>query len=466
MFEIRIQVTEGNLLTLDEMAGNMVLAGEDRTDILFRSRDGREEDLSVEETATGPVISAPMNCEIRVPSSVQVSVRQVAGNLRAKGLAELNAEQVRGNLRLQAVARATLAEVYGNLRVDETDSLRVVGTVYGDAHLKAVPAIDIQNVRGNMQVKAADQARVSRTGGNLQAREIRGSLNADKIGGNAHLRGIGGTLSLDQVAGNLVVKDLCGGAKVGRVGGNLVWNGTLGAGCTYHFRADGNATLRLDEDTNAHLTLKAKGNLHIPTALTVVQRDGSTLSGTLGDGSSEIVVEAKGNVLLGGGQPGIGADLGEEISRQVEEGLQAIDLEAIGRQVGEEMEAAMSRLRVKLEDVDWERVGHQAEQAVELAMDRMQRDMDRMVGKAAQQQEKVERKAEKEARRRARQERKARREGQEGPESKAQDLPVETAYKAAEPEPELDDERLSILRMVEQGQINPEEAEMLLDALR
>ena len=36
---------------------------------------------------------------------------------------------------------------------------------------------------------------------------------------------------------------------------------------------------------------------------------------------------------------------------------------------------------------------------------------------------------------------------------------------AGEPEPSLDEERLSILKMVEQGQITPEEAEMLLDVL-
>ena len=465
MFEMQIQATEGSHLTLDEMAGHMVLVGEDRTDILLRARDGHKEDLQVEETATGPVVSARTGCEIRVPLSVLVSVRQVTGNMKAKGVPELNAEQVRGNLRLQAVARASLAEVYGNLRTDEADSLRVLGTVYGDAYLKSVLAVDIQNVRGNMQVKASDQVRVSRTGGSLQAREIRGALDVDRVGGNATLRGIGGMLSLDQVAGNLVVKDLSGGAKVGRIGGNLVWNGTLGAGCTYHFGADGNATLRLSEGAGAHVTLKAKGNLHTST-LTAVQHDGNTVSGTLGDGGSEIVVEAKGNILLGGGQGGIGADLGEEISRQVEEGLQAIDLEAIGRQVGEEMEAAMSRLRVKLEDVDWDRVGRQAEQAVEMAMDRMERDMDRMVGKAAQHQEKVERKAEREARRRERQERRGRGGWQEEPAATAQDPPAKAAYEATEPESDLDDERLSILRMVEQGQINPEEAEMLLDALR
>jgi hypothetical protein len=170
-------------------------------------------------------------------------------------------------------------------------------------------------------------------------------------------------------------------------------------------------------------------------------------------------VDAGGNVLLGSSGAAVGAELGDEISRQVEESLSAIDLEAIGRQVGEEMEAAMSRLRVKLEGVDWNRIGHQAERAVEQAMDRMQRDMDRMVERATRYQARWEQKAEKEARR---QERRARKD----PETRTWQTEVaEEKSPAGEPQPDPDDERLTVLRMVEQGQITPEEAEMLLDAL-
>jgi hypothetical protein len=43
--------------------------------------------------------------------------------------------------------------------------------------------------------------------------------------------------------------------------------------------------------------------------------------------------------------------------------------------------------------------------------------------------------------------------------------PVEADEPPTEFEPDLDQERLSILRMVEQGQITPQDAEMLLDAL-
>lgn len=471
MFEIQIQVEEGARLTLVEMAGNVTLAGRDRGDVYIRSEGGREEDFQIVETETGPAVSARVDCEIQVPTTLPLTIRQVAGNLRVKGLAAgLNAEQIRGNLQLSDVDEAIIAEVYGNTKADAVSSLKLVGTMHGDAGLKAVGAGDLQNVRGNLRAKALENLRVSRVGGNLQVKEISGPLDADRVGGNALLKGVAGALTVDQVAGNLVAKDLTGGAKVPRIGGNLTLNGGLGTGCTYHFQADGNATLRLSEEASVHVTLRAKGNLLSSVDLMDRVQDGHTLTGTLGDGGAEIVVEAKGNVMLGGSQAAVGADLGAEISRQVEESLRAIDLEAIGRQVSEEMEAAMSRLRVKLESVEWERIGLQAQHAVERAMDRMQRDMDRMVEKAARHQARLERKAERETRRLERLERKlgTQARGQERPsvEVGAQDWPVEETAEVMEPEPDLDEERLSVLRMVEQGQITPEEAEMLLDALR
>ena len=161
-------------------------------------------------------------------------------------------------------------------------------------------------------------------------------------------------------------------------------------------------------------------------------------------------------------------ELGEEISRQIEASLQSIDLEAIGRHVSEEMDAALSRLQVKLESVDWERIGVQSQQAVERAMGQMRLNMDRMVEKAARHQERLERRLEREQRRVERKHWRA-----AGPERSA---PVDATDRPAteddeedgsvQPGPDLDEERLSILRMVEQGQIAPEEAEMLLDALQ
>ncbi|HSR29540.1 MAG TPA: hypothetical protein VLY63_03175 [Anaerolineae bacterium] len=458
MFEKRIQIGEGDCLTFLEMASNVAVVAWDGTDVLLRLRDGQEEDLIVEETEAGPQVSARVGCEAQVPVSLPIKIREVRANMQATGVSELDAEQVRGNLRLSNVEKATLAEVYGNLKADEMMSLRVVGTVFGDARIASLGSADLQNVRGNLQTRDTEHLRTGRIGGNLQVKGMGSALSADQVGGNATLKDVAGAVALDQVAGNLAAKNLSGGAKVPKIGGNLTLDGEISAGRTYHFQTRGNATLRLPEGASAHVTLSAKGKILSSVALSDEVREGDTLRGTLGDGGAEIAIEAKGNIMLGGGSSEVGADLGAEISRQIEESLEAIDFEAIGRQVSGEMDAALSRLQVKLESVDWEQMGARSQQAVERAMEQMRLNMDRMVEKAARHQARVERRMEREQRRADPMEHRRR--------HKAQVQEDEESYEPLEPEPNLDEERLSILRMVEQGQISPEEAEMLLDALQ
>jgi hypothetical protein len=468
MYEKRIEIGEGQQLTLSKMAGTVSVSGWDESDVLLRLRDGEERDLTVEDTAEGPSVSARRSCEVRVPAAVAVKVRQARANLVVKGVDDLAGEQVRGNLKLRDVKQAAIAEVHGHLRASSVPSLRQTGTTYGSATLKDVQAADLQNVRGSLTAKAVDQLRASRIGGTLTAKEIGGPVEAEQVGGNATLKGIEGAVTLEQVAGNLVAKNLAGGARVPKIGGNLVLKGELGQGRTYHFIARGNAWLRLEEGTSAHMTLSTSGTIHSSVALADEQREGNTLTGTMGDGGAEVVVEARGNIILGSGEPGIRIELGEEISRQVEEGLAAIDLEAIGAQASEELNAAMSRLQVKLESVDWDQIGTQAQQAIERAMEHMQRDMDRTVERAARHQERLQRRLEREALRHERAERRRQRAEtrRQAVEVTADEWAPDESEEDYEPGPDLDEERLSILRMVERGQITPEEGEMLLDALQ
>jgi hypothetical protein len=471
MYEKRIEIGEGQHLTLSQMAGTVRVSGWGESDVLFRVRDGEEQDLTIEETAEGPAVSARRDCEVQVPAAMPVKVRQARANLVVEGLDDLAGEQVRGNLKLSDVKQAAIAEVHGNLHASAVSSLQQTGTTYGTATLKDVETADLQNVRGSLVAKAVGRLRASLVGGTLQAKGIRGPLEAEQVGGNATLKGIEGTVTLEQVAGNLVAKSLAGGARIPKIGGNLVLNGALGQGRTYQFNTRGNATLRLEEGSSAHMTLSAGGIIKSSVALAEERREGNTLTGTMGDGGAEVVVEARGNILLGGGEPAIRIELGEEISRQVEESLAAIDLGALGAQASEELNAAMSRLQVKLESVDWDRIGAQTQQAIQRAMEHMQRDMDRMVEKAERQQERLQRKLEREAHRRERvelrrQRVKARRHAVEVTVDEWAADEAEEDYEPAEQGPDLDEERLTVLRMVERGQITPEEGEMLLDALQ
>ena len=477
MYERRIAIEDAPRLTLVELAGNARVSGWDRHEVLVRLQAEPDEALAIERSAEELALSVSQSCELKIPAGLPLHVRQAQGNLSVEEVISLNAEQVRGNLDLEEVAHVHLAEVYGNLRVEEVADLRVVGTVYGNASLREVQSADLQNVRGDLSGKELQHLRTSRVGGNLHAREVAGAIVADRVGGNATLKEVGGPLTIDQVAGNVTARELAGGARVPRIGGNLLLNGGLHQGQTYHFQVDGNALLRLGGDAGAHVTLSARGKIQSSLPLAGEEHSAGRLSGTLGEGGAEVAVDAGGNIMLGGEGSGVHVhvEVGDEIARQVEESLRAVDLEAIGRHVSQEMESAMSRLRVKLESTDWQRFGGQAQQAVERAMERLQRDLDRAADKAARYQERMERTnervdraAERHARRQERRARQAEQAAQGPAEAVVEDWQEgepDVPMAEAAPAPSTDEERLSILRMVEQGQITPEDAELLLDAL-
>ncbi|MBN1136419.1 MAG: hypothetical protein JXM73_07525 [Anaerolineae bacterium] len=487
MIEKQITLAEGAQITLLEVAGDLKVSGWDKVYVQVQVNSNEEEDLLVGESANGPELSARASCEVWVPEGVPVTVRQAMGSMKVREVrAAFKAEQVHGDLRLSNMGEVVVDKAHGNLKAGDLSSLQVVEVVAGDAIVKSMESADLQAVQGNLRAKALDRLKVAHVTGELIVKDVKGLVDAQQVQGNAVLKDVGGMATIEKVVGNLVARDLLGGAKVGRIGGNLVLSGDLGSGCTYQFRTGGNAALKLADDTNASVTLKADGQVMSSAALTEEVRTEKSLSGILGDGGTELAVEAGGNITLGypgraswhededelwdeaEDEPGpAGFSLGEEISRQVEESLRAIDVEAISRRASESIERAMAQMRAKLDSIDWEKVGHHAEEAMERALGQMQRELDRLSERASRQQEKVQRMAEQRQRQAQRHaEREAERQQRHAARVRTVAWRAGQPAPAPEPAPSFDEERLSILTMVEQGQITIQEAETLLDALK
>ena len=455
MYEQRIPVEGAARLTLTLMDGNVAISGWEDGEVLVRMERGSEEDLRVEDTAEGPALSVMEDCELHVPAGLPVHAVEVRGNLAAKGLAALQVEKARANVQLKEVEGVALVDVFGNLSAKQVASLQAAETVHGNVSLDQVGAVELPQVRGNLNGKALGDLRTARVYGNLHVKQTGGPIISERVGGNVFLKDVGGAVSIDKVGGNFAARNLTAGAKVPKIGGNLALNGEIGAGCTYHFKAGGNGLLRLSEGASAHLTLSAGGAVHAAAELSEVERSQRSLRGTLGDGGAEIVIEASGNVMVSGKGQIIGEETRQEISRQVEESLRlmeeslrAIDLETIGQQVSAEMDHAMAKLKIKLVDVDWENLGRRTQRSIERAMEHVQRDIDRAVERATRRQEKLERMTERATRHHDRFERH-----------------VGSAGRTSRAAPDLDAERLAILKMLEEGKVSAAEAETLLEAL-
>jgi len=461
----------------------LAVRGWDRLAVEIEAQ-GPAEDLEARLEDTTLTVEARQSCTIRCPRNTMVKAERVDGYLSVSDLDQTVAvDTCRGPVLLRAIqGAASLRQVDGGLRAHSISGSLRVDQVRGDASLKSVQGLatlaevsgtlrarrlgaDLaaQGVGGDLRARGiAGSLEAGRVGGSLRAEAVGGQIAVDTVGGNARVRDLGGHLSLSKVGGNLRASILGAGMKVGRVGGNLHLNGPLAPDQSYEGHAGGNVTLRFPASASARLDLQARGRIRTDLPLTVESQDRNRLAGVLREGAAQVACTAGGSIRL---SEWVGSEaeatgwveelegLAEQIEQQVDEALREVDFEAIGREV----ESRMARLQGRLESVDWERLGREAQRAAEAGIAQAQEAVQRVLSRM-------------EARRDEYAARRATPSEVEGEaaagEPKAAPAPEARPHAPAAPAGEpTDEERMAILRMVERGQITPDEGEMLLDAL-
>lgn len=312
-----------------------------------------------------------------------------------------------GTLICPTGASLTIDRVLGNLRVEDVEGTLTLGGVHGNISLRSVGPVALDEGLGN-----------------LIARDVLGDLRGGEVKGNARIRGLHGKATLKRVAGNLVADDLQDGLNVEQVRGNVLLGPTFASGATYSLNADGNLRLRLLPDASLRLAVRAAGRVRsLVPDVTLETIDGETRA-TLGTGEAALEADVAGNVILRAMEPGQAFEMG-------------VDLEGLGARVEWQVNEAMAELATRLESslgfVDTEPIRRQVEQATEQA------------------RRQAEQAAERARMRAERAERRWRRASGAGPRPK--------------PQPASDEERLRVLRMVEEGRLTPEQASDLLAAL-
>ncbi len=312
-----------------------------------------------------------------------------------------------GTLICPVGASLTVDRVLGNLRVEGVTGVLAIGGVHGNLSLHGVGPVTLDEGLGN-----------------VIARDVLGDLTGGEVKGNARMQGLGGKATLKHVAGNLVADDVQGGLDVERVRGNALLGPIFASGATYTLGADGNLRLRILPDASLRLVLRAAGRVQsLVPDVTLETADGET-TGTLGAGEAALEADVGGNVSLRAMEPGQPYEMG-------------IDLEGLGSRIEWQVNEAMAELATRLESslalADTEPIRRRVDQATEQA------------------RRKAEQAAEQARLRAERAERRWQRASGAGPRPK--------------PKPASDEERLRVLRMVEEGRLTPEQASDLLAAL-
>lgn len=330
-------------------------------------------------------------------------------------------------------------------------------------------AVSLVEVSGDVVISNVAGAKIGRVGGDLVARNVSGSLSVEGVSGDIVARNIDGDLSLADIAGDGVfqhisgsvslvdvrgdinvrsvngdlevgaggrdvnLQNLAGRCMVNKVAGDIRLKGGLGP---YEHALTAAGDIVLIWPLEAPLLIEAEASTianRLPL-LDVAENDG-TLSGRLGDGKTRLVVKAGGTVVL--------KEASMVSKRWKVDGENFFDfdfvsdLAEIGAAISSEMQHKVTKVTAELEkNFGPDFVSQMATQFSEKA------------GAAAG---KFREAAERE------------RTTQAG--SKSQKQAADQRKGAAAPKAGSQEAQLKILKMVENGVITPDEAQMLLQAL-
>lgn len=301
----------------------------------------------------------------------------------------------------------TVDQVAGSLRVGDLGGEVTVGSVHGNARLERVGSL-----------------RVERTLGNLWVRSVDGELTAEALQGNVTIREVRGAATLEKVAGNLVAEELQGGLSAERVHGNARLGPEFAAGSQYCLQASGNLDLELPSDADVNLTLRARGRIQSDVAGLTLERGKGEAKVTLGKGRAVVEADVRGSIVL--------RSPDSKYTSSLERDLDQLGA-TIEHRISEKMADLAARLESSLAGLETEPIRRR----VETAKERARRQAEHAAERARMRAERAERRW--------------RRASGKGPQVK--------------PDAVSSEERLHVLRMVEQGRLTPDQAAELLSAL-
>jgi hypothetical protein len=351
-------------------------------------------------------------------------------------------------------------------------SILQVSAVQGDAVIKALDgALSMHTISGDLELRNVGETSIDEVNGDLEAKNMVGDFKINSVQGDVSIRGVQGDLFItEKVGGNLNLHDV-GGNAAASASGNIYLRLDPAPGHTYEFTSGGNIFCRLPNDTSAGISVpKAKQVMAELPGIHASAPLQAPYTHTLAEGDAKITLSADGNVILDTYTPdwdtedfdievdhevnGIADAISQQITQQVESQVRMIE---------DQLNAQLSSISMRLNAANIsgeqarrieDRAREASERAHARAQEHIRRAQERMENKLAAAQRKIENKAHAQER--------AFRHGKHGWSFR---FPTPPAPPSPSVEPVSDDERMLILRMLEQKKITMDQAEELLSAL-
>ncbi|MCB9147535.1 MAG: hypothetical protein H6641_02145 [Caldilineaceae bacterium] len=396
-----------------------------------------------------------------------IYIESIGGNLRIKGrenaqiVLRSDYDGVPITTSDDGESTVRLSAFSGDCRLETPENASIkVGAIGGDADIKSLAGeITIERVGGNLRLRKVGSVHVKSVGGDLKAKKVDGDFFVEKTGGNAVALDVEGSLEIGKAGGDIVIAYAAGDVAA-TAGGNAKVRSAPAAGQVYRVDAGGDISCYLPANVSAAVkvssrarTIKVRG-WDIPHP----NEDQDVHQFTLGAGEAELELNAGGNIALRA------QSTAEETATPFEYEFDfdfGPDFQmGFDSDFGPFLSEWPQELSVRIQE--------KVQRAVRVAEEKVAEALRQAEERIARAEAHTERMDERRARHEQRRQHAGARAGA-APSAQyswtVQAPPPPAPPKAAKAPQVSDEERMAVLRMVEEGKISVEQAEKLLQAL-
>jgi hypothetical protein len=240
---------------------------------------------------------------IQIGAKAKINADSVPGDLQVVGwernelVAKTDGSRLDINSRDEVTSVACDADLI--LYIPREASL-MVDSIGGDADLRALagPTV-IDNVGGDLSLRNVGPMEVSNVGGDLSLRGCSGDFLVKNVGTDASLREVQGSVGIDRVGSDLYLRSARGDVAI-NAGSDAVLYLQPKSAVTYAINAGSDVLLRLPAQLDAELVLQGGSSESIRVDLPDVEafQEGKVRTLSLGSGLAKISVTAGDDVVV------------------------------------------------------------------------------------------------------------------------------------------------------------------------
>ncbi len=243
-------------------------------------------------------------CNLKVPMSSSIEIEKGMGSIKITHIKnKIQIEKALGNLVLMDVGEAAIEKVGGNFAVRNASG-----------------SVTVEKVGGNLVVENVESFRCEKIGGSCYARDVHGDFSLQKAGGGLRAQEIEGDTILPRVGGSFVAKGLTVGEDI-RAGGDIRLKDFDFNLDNISFKAGGDIQLEIAEDFpgSAFEFRSGAEQIRVQVNEDDLKIGDDYFSYTLGDGDRNLEAASGGAITLnelGDGEEDIVGDLSEYFSHE------------------------------------------------------------------------------------------------------------------------------------------------------